>query len=326
MDLAVIVLLRNEADIFPAFAQHLTALFDRALFLDHNSTDGTTALIENACRGRHNWQCWHVDIPGLYQALFTTFALRHVLTTTPADAVVLLDADEFIDVPNRAALHALVGDTANPCRVPCLAWRNALPYPLATSPLRFGDELLVAPEASLFRKIIVTRGVADAAPAPLTLTTGNHMLDPTDGQPLDYETAGEILHVPLRSLEQMRRKTLMGALGHLARTDRLAHEGYHRFGGLRRIEAGNLTDEDLIGWASRYGHTGAETHAASYQSLMREGFTRRALDVAHSPAPPSVGAPEPDPWAFIAGLLLSWRPAPASAVNLTLNGARLTQT
>jgi hypothetical protein len=326
MDLAVIVLLRNEADIFPAFAQHLAALFDRALFLDHNSTDGTTALIEHACQDRPNWQRWHVDIPGFYQALFTTFALRHIFATTPADAVVLLDADEFIDIRDRAALHALIGDTNNPRRVPCLAWRNAVPQPLTAKPLQFGDELLLAPEPSIFRKVIVTRGVVAAAPAPLAMTAGNHMIDSSAGQPLDYETAGEILHVPLRSLEQMRRKTIMGALGHLGRTDRLPHEGYHRFGGLRRIQQGSLTEEDLIGWAANYGHAGAERQPSTFAALLQAGFSARPLDVAYAGAPLAAPPLPATPWEFIAGLLLSWRPAPASAVTLVLNGTRLTQT
>jgi hypothetical protein len=252
-----------------------------------------------------------------------TFALRHVFATTPADAVVLLDADEFIDVPNRAALHAMIGNLTSPRRVPCLAWRNAVPDPLCEQHLRFGDELLVAPKQSIFRKIIVTRAVFEAAPVPLVVTPGNHMIDPSGGQPLHYETVGDILHLPLRSMEQMRRKTVMGALGHLARTDREPHEGYHRFDGLRRIHAWAIDERDVIGWAGYYGEPRAAKRRCTPSRLIQVGFVRRPLDVAHDTASEPVLPLPHGAWQFIAGLLLSWSPAPGRTMELELDGTTL---
>jgi hypothetical protein len=320
--LAVVVLLRDEADIFPAFAQHIAALFDIALFLDHGSIDGTSDLIDAACAGRPGWQRWHVAVPGYYQSHFTTFAVRHLFAATQADAVFLLDADEFIDVPDRAALLALLQTCTAPRCVPALAWVNAVPAEERPERLAIGDALLLAPTPSPFRKTIVPRHVFAATNGRLTVHIGNHVIDPGDGVPLTYQTVGTILHVPLRSTAQWARKAIIGALADLANSDRLPHENRHRFDALRRMAQGNLTWNDCLGWASNYGEPGVPV---TLQALRAHGFTDRALDMAHSES--SVAPPAQPPLglaAVVASALLAWRPAPGAAVQLDLNGATLT--
>jgi hypothetical protein len=239
-----------------------------------------------------------------------------------------LDADEFIDVPDRAALHAAIASVPSPRDVPCLAWVNAVPLSRETAALRIGDALLAAPVPSPFLKAVVTRALHTATGGRLAMLTGNHVLDPGDGAALRYQPVGTMLHIPLRSLEQMRRKTVSGALGHLARTDRVAHEGVHRFDGMRRMQAGGLTDADLLGWAAYYGEPGAAARPATEADLRQAGFRQRALDVAHAAAapaapPPPTETPSTATWAFIAGLLLSWRPMPEAALELVLDGTTL---
>ena len=46
--LAVIAMVRNEADILPAFLSHLRVLFDRIFVIDHMSTDGSREILEAA--------------------------------------------------------------------------------------------------------------------------------------------------------------------------------------------------------------------------------------------------------------------------------------
>jgi hypothetical protein len=325
MNLAVIVLIRNEADIFPAFAQHLAALFDTALFMDHGSTDGTSAMIEAACRShpgnaRTGWRRWAVTVPGLHQSLFTTFALRHLFTTTDAEAVVLLDADEFIDTQDRAALNAAIA-APRPVRcVPCFAWRNAMPQPISAAAPRFGDTLLVAPAPSAFTKVIVTRALYEATGGALKPHAGSHVIDPGDGIPLTETIIGTLLHLPLRTVEQMTRKTLIAALAHLARTDRAPHEGSHRFDALTRIAEAGFTEADLRGWAAFYGEKDAHDAPRSEAELRALGFTERGLDVAHAapftlPAPPVQNA-----MSALAAALRDWRPGASGRITLTLDG------
>jgi hypothetical protein len=310
MHLAVIAVIRNEADIFRAFAQHLAGLFDTALFLDHLSTDGTSGLIDEACAQKPGWTRWNVAVSGMHQSLFSSFALRHLFSTTDADAVFLLDADEFIDVPDRQSLIAALQVWEDIRCVPCLAWIHAVPTPIPDAPLRIGDGLLVSPAPSQFTKVIVTRALFDATGGALRPLAGSHVIDPGDGIAL--------------STAQMVRKTMIAALSHLARTDRAAHEGAHRFDALSRIKAGTLGAEDLIGWASAYGEPGAAAFPKTFDMLLHEGFRPRPLDVPHAtlqfPAPETMGE---SPLQAIAAALLDWRPRSSAGLDLQLDGATL---
>jgi hypothetical protein len=324
MHLAAIVLVRDEADIFPAFAQHLAALFDIAIFMDHGSTDGTSELIEAACAGRPRWARWSVAIPGYHQSLFSTFAMRHVFANTNADAVFFLDADEFIDVPDKATLEAALAPPRPARCVLRLAWINALPAPVTNAALAFGATLLAAPTPSEFQKIIITRALFDATGGKLAPQTGNHTIDPGDGQPVATETIGVILHLPLRSLEQMRRKTVLSALAHHGRLDRAETEGTHIFDGLARIAAGQLIVADLIGAAAAYGQPGAASTPKSLDDLRRDGFVELPLAVAHVDAPvPAASLAASRPWPTIAAALLAWRPEPSAGLTLVLDGTTL---
>ncbi len=323
MNLAVIVLLRNEADIFPAFAQHLAALFDTALFMDHGSTDGTRAMLQAACHARDHWHVWDIAIPSFHQSLFTTFALRHLFANTSADAVFLLDADEFIDVADRQSLlDAILRPLPARC-VPSLAWRTAVPHPLSGERLQFGDAMLMAPEPSRYTKVIVTRDLYDATGGALRPHAGNHVIDPKDGVALGSATIGTILHVPLRSLDQMARKTIIAALSHLARTDRPAHEGAHRFDALSRIAKGSLTEADLLGWAAAYGEDNAAATPRSEATLRQLGFIDRTLNVAHTEAANIPMVPPQGLAATLAGALLNWQPRASADLRLVLDGTVL---
>ena len=81
MKLAVASLIRNEIDIIGGFLQHLDALFDYALLMDHGSIDGTDRAIAAACARRPGWDMWHVEPVGYHQTAFNGFALRHCFTT-----------------------------------------------------------------------------------------------------------------------------------------------------------------------------------------------------------------------------------------------------
>lgn len=103
MKLAAVAMVRNETDIIGAFLRHLDALFDYAVLMDHGSTDGTDRAWEAACAQRPGWTMWHLEPVGYHQTTFNAFAMNHVMKTTDADAVIFMEADEFIDTPDPAA-------------------------------------------------------------------------------------------------------------------------------------------------------------------------------------------------------------------------------
>ncbi len=292
MRLAVFAVLRNEADIAPAFLAHLGALFDHALLMDHGSSDGTAALLAAACAGRPDWRHWTVALAGNHQQAVANFACRWLIEHTDADVIVPLDADEFIDVPDRAALEARLA-CLEPGQAGQFRWRNCVPVEPA-NPLTYATPLLAADAPSPFAKVVIPRALALAVP-DLQLGKGAHVLRSAAG-PIPTRELGMLLHVPIRSEAQFRRKVIDGVLCNLCRPDRPAGQSAHMFALLQTIADGPLDHASLQQLGLRYAELPLTTATAS---------TRR-LNIAHLP----LLAVEPARWdsdAIVARTLMRWQ-------------------
>ncbi len=303
MRLAVFTVLRNEADIAPAFLAHLGALFDHALLMDHGSSDGTAALLASAC-GRHpGWRHWTVDLAGNHQQAIANFAWRWLLEHTDADIVVPLDADEFIDVPDRATLEARFAGLAASNLAGSFQWRNCVPAGPA-NPLTFDTPLLAADAPSPFAKVAIPRALALAMP-DLVLGKGAHVLRRAASQQPEYRKCGAVLHLPLRSEAQLCRKVVDGVMGNLSRSHRPPGQSAHLFELLGQIADGTIDHARLQQLALRYAEAPDATATAS----------PRHLDVAHLPMPHADAAAWP-PYATIARTLMQWRSEQVETVEL----------
>ena len=77
---------------------------------------------------------WRVAVPGYHQALFCGFAARHLLRAG-ADRVLFLDADEFVDLPDRAAIQASLARMEHPGDIGTWSWRDCIPDRLGAPPV-----------------------------------------------------------------------------------------------------------------------------------------------------------------------------------------------
>lgn len=320
MKLAVVSLIRNEADVVESFLRHLGALFDHAVLMDHGSSDGTSRYLAAAAR-HHGWQHWHVAVPGYHQQAFTSFALRHVFAHTDADYVFLLDADEFLDVPDRARLEAgLMPLAGNPRVVGHLGWRNCVKL-RSGGPLGLRTRFWMAPKASQHCKTILPRALYEASGGQAHPTTGNHDIIPGDGIPISYHRVTQLLHFPIRSLQQLRLKAVCGTLSTIARTDRPLDELTHWFAMVDRMSRGELGEADLIDMVAGYGEAGDSALAATRRDLHRRGFVSRCLDsVAHDAARYPGFARRMDPLDIVAAVLRDWRQLATATLDLRLSG------
>lgn len=318
MKLAVVAQIRNEADILPAFAAHIAALFDYALLMDHGSVDGSEPFLAALCAGRPGWARWRIDVAGHHQAHFATFAAAHLFGESDADCVAFLDADEFVEVADRAALERVLAPLlAEPRAVPLFAWRNGLPR-RRTAPLRFGAELLVADTLSPYRKAWLTRALFAASGGRAAPLSGAHGIDPGDGGAVTETLCGSLLHLPLRSLAQCERKMVLGSLAALARADRPPNESLHWIATMRRIAAGGLDDADLPALVARYGLDAAASEPTP-------ALRSRRFEPPHVPLrrlPPLPARPV-SPWRIVAAALQTWEVRTAAALPLALAGDRL---
>ena len=320
MKLAVIAVIRNEIDIIQAFLSHTASLFDRALLLDHGSTDGTGTLLEAACKARPGWVRWRVEVPGHHQALFSAFAMRHLFETTDTDMVLFLDADEFLNVSDRATLELALDNIAGERTAGQFEWIDCIPERLDGQTLRLGDPLWTHVAEAPFPKVVVPRRFYAATGGALTPSSGNHSIVPNDGGSVSYHRLGFMLHVPLRSVSQLRQKIVTGALATLARSDNANHENSHWFDALPRLAEADITESDLIHLACSYGHKPKSWSPIGLADLPALGFVRQALDVANQTLALPVLPPPVDGWRLLAALVRDWRPEHDRDIKLVLAG------
>jgi len=265
--LAVIVMVRNEADILPELLAHASTLFDRAIVIDHHSTDGSREILEGA---RAEWPALEIfdyGFQGYFQdALSTAFARKAF--EEGADWVFFLDADEFVDVPDRAALlGALPTDGTAACS---FAWRNLSPTVFGSyKAFDLRQEFLARQAASRYSKIALSRRILQAFPA-FQVALGNHTVLPTPGAPaLEAPNVGEYLHIPIRSRDRLAMKLEAGVAAYRAKTSKQTDTGFHWFELLERMRAGTADDDFLRAVVLEYGDPLSRVAALSSYSARR---------------------------------------------------------
>ena len=325
LKLAVASLIRNEIDIVGAYLQHLDALFDYAVLMDHHSIDGTDRVVAQACARRPGWALWHVEPVGFHQFAFSEFAMHHLFRHTDTDIVVFLDADEFLAVPDRAALEANLARLTDPDRIGRLRWRHLVPERLDTRAITPSETFWRAPNLAAVDKMVIPRIFHLRHGHELHVAPGNHYLtyDPQTRVPSD--PIGEILHLPIRSHEQLKGKVLAAVFAVLQLATRAPRQSWHRFDILWRIADGALRDEDLIGIAAHYSEAGVQgTKRMSHSELAAGGYTRTTLDVAFGrPLPPVTEPLSIDPVRLVANILRQFQLEDTRTNTLLLDGDRL---
>ena len=325
MKLAVASLIRNEIDIIGGFLQHLDALFDYALLMDHGSIDGTDRAMAEACARRTGWDMWRIEAVGYHQTAFNGFALRHLFQHTDADVLMFLDADEFINVPNRASLDAALARLTDADRIGELRWRNAVPGRTDTRAISPGEPIWLPPATARLTKVVIPRQFCVRHGAHVHISLGNHFLYylPANRVPADH--VGEILHLPIRSHTQLRSKVLAGVVSVMAQVQRRPAQCWHWFDILDRIAAGSLRDDDLIGIAAHYSEQGIQgTAPVSWAELPDNGFNLTALNVAFGrPLPPLDEPLAMDPVRLIASVVRRFQMEDLDNGDLVLEADRL---
>jgi Glycosyl transferase family 2 len=221
-------MVRNEADIVETFVRHNLAVLDGLIVVDHASADGTLDILKSLALEGLPLAVKRVDVPGYLQAEITTSAAREAFGRRGADAVIALDADEFLKVPSRAALERAIA--AIPRRhCARIAWPTYVP-PLdrvqsdIVALIRSARRLAVEPEhpTDLGHKVLLTRDFATDLSANLTM--GNHGVvlgsnvrtSPQMPHVHLPESTIAVCHLPVRSETQFVVKVAVKRLARVA--------------------------------------------------------------------------------------------------------------
>ncbi len=199
------LLVRDEADILDAqIAFHLHLGVDFVVATDNRSTDETTAILERYERAGV-LHLLREDGEDLRQSEWVTRMARLAATELGADWILNTDADEFW-WPRAGSFRDVLRAVPPRFGVVRGAWRNFVPRPETEA---FFAERMTArlrtPTFSHDPLTTVSKSVHRAA-ADVRVGRGNHEAFGSGLVPLRGWYPIEILHFPVRSREQCRRK------------------------------------------------------------------------------------------------------------------------
>lgn len=279
-------MVRNEADVVEVFVRHNLTVLDRLTVVDHGSSDSTPSILA-ALRGE-GLPLEVIAEAGedFSQSEVVTREVRRLFSSTPADFIFLLDADEFLKVPSRVRLEAAL-DSIPDGMYAVQDWHTCVPdFSQPLDPVeRIRSARKVLP-AGIGHKAIVRRSFLEAT---MYVADGNHHLrrrlnigdfdiEPFRLRPEDCKLA----HVPVRSAAQFSAKFMVRWLARLVAPER------HRLLGRQWLKAydellgdrvvtpdmlarATLPPEKLTQLAMTYGLTRAERAAGSFR-LVDEPF------------------------------------------------------
>jgi SAM-dependent methyltransferase len=213
-------MVKNEQDIIEPFIRHNARFIDCMVILDNASVDETRRIATDCARELGTIIVADSDEFAYTQAERMTRLLYYSQTAFFADFVLLLDADEFLGVEDRATLLAML--EAIPLNgVGLLPWQTFLLTPgeaaaAAEDPPRSIRQRRAA-EVPLFRKAVLR---LDRVYRPdLLIEQGNHGIITTSGERLPtVQLDGlPLLHFPVRSHGQLVAKAIVGWMAYLAR-------------------------------------------------------------------------------------------------------------
>lgn len=223
--LAVVSMVRDEADVIELFVRVNARSVDHLYIIDHDSRDATRDLLLRL--RAEGLPCTLFERSGEFQQAAWLSRLIRQLADKGYDFILPLDADEFLSLPREALLERLRQLPHDQCA--WLPWRNYGPVSLdwddARAPL-FDVMRPVAEEAETRFKVVVPGAWAER----VVLAEGSHVvrLEGDTQWRAGYVLSGvALLHAPVRSVAQIAAKALVGSLTLAIKPNRSPMEGQH---------------------------------------------------------------------------------------------------
>jgi Methyltransferase domain/Glycosyl transferase family 2 len=208
MKLACFTMLRNEAPILEAFLDQMSALFDQAILLDHESTDDSAKIVRGRAGG--GIELHQIKAPGYPQSAVATLFARRILMQNSPDFLFLLDCDEFLPFADRAELEGFLQGYEKYDAL-ALRWLNICPSRLDGGNI-FSTPFLRAPKPSeTITKVVLSSRLAGRE--DWTVAQGYHAVIPANGAALNVAEVKNrpIYHMPVQSRTQFHFKIAAGA-------------------------------------------------------------------------------------------------------------------
>ena len=256
MHLAAVSIVRSECDIIESFVRHNAAFFDRLYILDHRSTDTTPDILRKLADEGLPLVLSREGYGIFYQGPSMTHLIKGAFDDHPWDFIIPLDSDEFLRIPDRAGLEAVLADL-DPGSIGLVEVLNYVPT--KSDDLNENDVLRrivhrakTIPDISHKMGKVVIPGAVIKQPG-FSLNEGHHGVC-INGKPVPERWVDglSLAHFPIRSIDQFILRTILCRLAWSSRSDYNPSWGWHYgtfFKQLKvkpAISAADLTEAALL--------------------------------------------------------------------------------
>ncbi|MEW9808614.1 glycosyltransferase family 2 protein [Mesorhizobium marinum] len=278
MKIGAISMIRNEADIVEAWVRHQLAMFDYTIVADHMSNDGTYEFLRAVASADDRLRVLRYPETAYDQDLVLNFLRRQVLLDAPdIEWMFICDADEFLDYPSRENLISALSAVES-YDLLTFQWQNC--YPGATSPSMLSTtQVFMAKRLSTFGKVALRRNIA--ADWEYLIPKGGHRLHHRLMGSINGFGFGAMLHVPIRSANQIWNKVIAGCESYLHNPGYGGREGIHWFDLLNYMLENPKSRAALPTLVHEYGMPRSKVDL----SQVDEHFDDTTLRIASGPLP-----------------------------------------
>ena len=203
MKIARVSMIGNELALADAIRKHSLKFFDHAYFAFQNSQDGTMSRISS----HRNFEMTTVSAVGYPQSTVVSNLINQAFKDG-ADAVIPLDADEFLSNQDSIELKNYLTKFESKVDFILIPWRNLAPkqYPINKN---FQD-LYFAHNFSEVHKVIILKSAYEKG-FEIEVSQGSHHLVNSNLYTGSKSNDVFIYHLPFRSQLHYSRKMLQGA-------------------------------------------------------------------------------------------------------------------
>ncbi len=197
-------MIRNEIDIVESFLAYNLKYFDKMLFADMQSSDGTLEVLNKTREKDDRVQYYNLPYLAKYQSE-AVGALAEIAFCEGADWLFCLDADEFLKSPDRGHLERTLRNFGS--EVMHLPWINLIPTTYGSfNNFDITQKFHWTGRVSQYVKVAFSAQYAMSNPDYI-VTMGCHDLKPTlSGPPEGQKLGVPLFHIPVRSAERISYK------------------------------------------------------------------------------------------------------------------------
>ena len=196
--------IRNEIDIAQLFIRQTICLFDKFIFVNVMSTDGTEELLSEVARGNESVIVYKCSTREKYQAAIMNFFAREAVHDG-ADWLFFLDADEFISIEGRVELENYL--SVFDSEVMSLPWINLVPSCYSDfSSFNAEQKFYWSGRTSPISKIAVSSLYFHNYPDAFVTEGNRSICQYKNGPPALQHLGLPLLHVPVRSRQRLTYK------------------------------------------------------------------------------------------------------------------------